>query len=104
MPASVFDLFQTVCIDSTASLEPFMKRKIVICMGSSCFARGNEENLRVIEDFLKSNNLQAEVLLSGRCCAGICSEGPNIIIDDTTYSHVSKEALIDILNREFIAK
>ena len=36
-----------------------MKRKIVICMGSSCFARGNEENLRVIEDFLKSNNLQA---------------------------------------------
>ena len=81
-----------------------MKRKIVICMGSSCFARGNEENLRVIEDFLKSNNLQAEVLLSGRCCAGICSEGPNIIIDDTTYSHVSKEALIDILNREFLAK
>ena len=82
----------------------FMKRKIVICMGSSCFARGNEENLRVIEDFLKSNNLQAEVLLSGRCCAGICSEGPNIIIDETTYSHVSKEALIDILNREFLAK
>ena len=87
-----------------AYLEPFMKRKIVICMGSSCFARGNEENLRVIEDFLKSNNLQADVLLSGRCCAGICSEGPNIIIDDTTYSHVSKEALIDILNREFLAK
>ena len=43
-----------------------MKRKIVICMGSSCFARGNEENLRVIEDFLKSNNLQTDVLLSGR--------------------------------------
>ena len=37
-----------------------MKRKIVICMGSSCFARGNEENLRVIEDFLKSNNLQVK--------------------------------------------
>ena len=49
-----------------------MKRKIVICMGSSCFARGNEENLRVIEDFLKSNHLEADVLLSGRCCAGIC--------------------------------
>ena len=99
----VFDLLSNVYIEFTAQLEPFMKRKIVICMGSSCFARGNEENLRVIEDFLKSNNLQADVLLSGRCCAGICSEGPNIIIDDTTYSHVSREALIDILNREFLA-
>ena len=42
-----------------------MKRKIVICMGSSCFARGNEENLRVIEDFLKSNHLEADVLIFG---------------------------------------
>ena len=28
-----------------------MKPKIVICMGSSCFSRGNEENLKVVEDF-----------------------------------------------------
>ena len=41
--------------------------------------------------------------MSGRCCAGLCAEGPNLIIDETTYSHVSKEALIDILNREFLA-
>ena len=25
-----------------------MKPKIVICMGSSCFSRGNEENLKVV--------------------------------------------------------
>ena len=29
--------------------------EIVICMGSSCFARGNEENLRIIESFIAEN-------------------------------------------------
>lgn len=28
-------------------------KKILICMGSSCFARENRENLQVIEEFLR---------------------------------------------------
>ena len=39
-----------------------MATEIVICMGSSCFARGNEVNLRIIEDFLRENGLEAEMI------------------------------------------
>ncbi len=78
-----------------------MSIKIVICMGSSCFARGNEKNLKVIEQFLKDNNLKDEVELAGSCCEGNCAEGPNIIIDGKTYPRMEKGALIDILNKKF---
>ncbi len=76
--------------------------EIVICMGSSCFARGNEENLRLIEAFLAENHLEDRVQLSGRCCMGQCAEGPNIIIDGVFYHRLGKEALIDLLNEKFI--
>lgn len=69
-------------------------------MGSSCFARGNEENLRVIENFLAENCCEDKVALSGRCCIGNCAEGPNVIINGTEYHHIGREALIDILNEK----
>ncbi|MDD2404465.1 MAG: (2Fe-2S) ferredoxin domain-containing protein [Victivallaceae bacterium] len=78
-----------------------MATKIVICMGSSCFARGNDKNLRIIEQFLKDNHFKAEIELSGSGCEGRCSEGPNIIIDGTCYHRMEKGALIDVLNRKF---
>lgn len=75
--------------------------KIVICMGSSCFARGNEENLRVIEHFIEQNDVDAQIELSGKCCVGDCSDGPNIIIDGVCHHRVGKEMLIDILTEKF---
>ena len=37
------------------------KPKIVICMGSSCFARGNEKTVEVCESFLAARGLKDEV-------------------------------------------
>ena len=57
------------------------KPKIVVCLGSSCFARGNEENIRVVEAYLEENSYQddVDVELSGTLCQGRCAEGPNVI-------------------------
>lgn len=74
-----------------------MKHSITICMGSSCFARGNEKNLRVLQEFLKKNQMEADVELSANRCAGECSIGPNILIDGESYHHLDSEALIDLL-------
>ena len=75
-----------------------MKNRIVICMGSSCFARGNEKNLRLIENYLERNNLAAEVNLAGSPCEGKCSMGPNIVINDECFHQVDQETLIDLLD------
>ena len=75
-----------------------MKNHIVICMGSSCFARGNEKNLRIIEEYLSAHALEGEVSLSGSCCEGKCSCGPNIVINGEIYHNVDGGTLIDLLN------
>jgi NADH:ubiquinone oxidoreductase subunit E len=76
------------------------KLKITVCMGSSCFARGNGANLEVIEEYLQHHGLEAEVDLSGTRCEGRCAEGPNLIVNDRAFERVDRETLLDIL-REF---
>ena len=71
--------------------------EIVVCMGSSCFARGNDENLKFIENYIKENKLEANVKLSGSRCENKCAFGPNIIIDGKFYQEVDVEKLKEIL-------
>lgn len=74
-----------------------MTTKITVCMGSSCFARGNDRNLELIENYIKNNGLNAEVELSGARCEGRCATGPNIIIDGVEYHEVDEEKLNELL-------
>ncbi len=74
---------------------------IVICMGSSCFARGNRTNLEVAEQFLAEHGLKAEIRLAGSRCADECRKGPNVIINGVAHHGVDSGALIDLLNAAF---
>ncbi len=76
-----------------------MAHLIKICMGSSCFARGNAKNLQLIQSFLDQNNIKAEIELVGMRCCNRCAVGPNITIDDKEYHHVDNEMLLDILEK-----
>ena len=71
--------------------------KITVCMGSSCFARGNDQNLEFIEKYIKENGLEAEIELAGNRCEGKCATGPNIIIDGVEYTEMNEEKLEKIL-------
>ena len=54
---------------------------ITLCMGSSCFSRGNGKNLPRIQQFLKSSGLGTRVALKGCRCGNVCSGGPNLWVD-----------------------
>jgi len=73
------------------------KTTITVCMGSSCFARGNAENLEYIENYVKENNLDINIELCGSRCENKCAQGPNILINEKMYHNVSKETLKTIL-------
>lgn len=77
------------------------KRRIRICMGSSCFSRGNKQNLPIIQQFLDENGISAEVEITGSLCRELCSQGPMITIDDRDYFHTDPSALISLLKQEF---
>lgn len=77
------------------------KRTIKICLGSSCFSRGNSANVKVIKQFIQDNTLDAELTFTGRLCENMCSRGPVIVIDEKVYENVNLSRLYKILKEEF---
>ncbi len=74
-----------------------MSLKIRICMGSSCFRRGNRKNLEFIESYMDDHGCVADVELVGSRCEEQCRKGPNIQINGKMFHEVTQEMLHDIL-------
>lgn len=75
------------------------KLVVAVCMGSSCYLRGNKENLIIVQDYIEKNNLQCYVLLKGELCQNKCTKGPIIEIQNKSYSGVQPETIVDLLDR-----
>jgi NADH:ubiquinone oxidoreductase subunit E len=81
-----------------------MKPRIKICMGSSCFQRGNKKNLDYIEAYLLEHRCTAVVELVGSRCENACRKGPNLEINGRAYHGVNQEILADLLEQLFEEK
>lgn len=75
-----------------------MTTEIKICMGSACFAKGNQENLEYIKEYIEENNLDSEITIVGALCENKCDMGPRIIINDKEYTNVTKEKIKEVLD------
>jgi NADH:ubiquinone oxidoreductase subunit E len=75
--------------------------ELVICLGSSCFARGNKKILESIQRYIKENQLDGRVKFRGNHCFGKCNKGPILKIGENIYEQVSQENLMAILDKEF---
>ena len=77
------------------------KPRIVICIGSSCFSRGNTKNVETAEKYLEENGYKDEVDvdLSGSRCQGRCADGPIVVIDDRVYTKVDTGLMLDLLRQ-----
>ncbi len=74
---------------------------MVICLGSSCFARGNKGLLKTITQYIKDNNLQDRVNFHGGHCFGHCADGPILKVDEVMYTNVDDLRALEILNNTF---
>jgi NADH:ubiquinone oxidoreductase subunit E len=79
-------------------MTPDQLASITICMGSSCFSRGNNRNIEVIQDYLASEKLPPGVELTGHLCQGHCRVGPNVTINGKMYHEVDPIVIIGLLN------
>ena len=79
-------------------MTPESPTNITICMGSSCFSRGNNRNIEVIQDYLATQKLPPGVELSGHLCQGHCKSGPNVTIGGKMYHEVDPIVIIGLLN------
>ncbi len=80
------------------------KVTVELCMGSSCFSRGNSQALANLENYISENNLEDRVELIGHLCMGACASGPNIKIGDIQYSGVNPDCIVDLLTQALNAE
>ena len=75
------------------------KIQITLCLGSSCFAHGNQEIIPLIKKYIEKNNISDKVEFKGDHCFSNCSEGPNMYVGTKLCQQISKKNLNEILDQ-----
>jgi NADH:ubiquinone oxidoreductase subunit E len=70
---------------------------VVVCLGSSCFARGNAQNLATIEAYLANHGMRNSVRVTGCLCQDECKRGPNLVVHGDHMHETSPARLHEIL-------
>ena len=71
--------------------------EVKLCMGSSCFSRGNNTALKLLQDYVGNQGLQDNVVISGSLCEELCNTGPHMFVDGEHYCNVDPSTVIDLL-------
>jgi NADH:ubiquinone oxidoreductase subunit E len=74
------------------------KVDITICLGSSCFSRGNRDLVSFVQDYIADNNLHERTNFKGGHCFGACNKGPVVLINGEPHYALTREKLSDLLN------
>ena len=81
-------------------MENENKIDIRICLGSSCFSRGNGRILQIVKKYLSDNELSDKVFFHGDLCTGNCEHGPIIKINSVSFTEITEAEIIDLLDKE----
>ena len=76
-------------------------KEVVICLGSSCFARGNKQLVKIVNDYLRDRNLLNEVRFHGERCFGQCAVGPSLKLNRVIKERLDEETVIAVLDEFF---
>ncbi|MBK7029460.1 MAG: NAD(P)H-dependent oxidoreductase subunit E [Bacteroidales bacterium] len=79
------------------------KKEIVICLGSSCFARGNKQLVKFISDYLRDRNLLNDVKFHGERCFGHCFKGLVFKIEHEIHEKIDEEKILGLLDDFFLS-
>ncbi len=77
---------------------------ITLCLGSSCFTRGNNKILAILQKHIAEHELGERVFLRGQLCEEKCQRGPRMSINDTVYEHINPDTVLDILHHHLEAE
>jgi len=77
------------------------KIDLQICLGSSCFSRGNKKIVKVVEEYIKANNLSGRVYFHGGHCFSKCEQGPTLLADGKYFHQLTEESVKEVLDKLF---
>ncbi len=72
---------------------------VEICVGSSCHLKGAPDIVALLEDAVKQNQLESDVILSGSFCTGKCNrEGVTVSVNDEIYTGITVQNFREFWN------
>lgn len=78
---------------------------VEVCVGSSCHLKGAPDIVELLQEAVKREHLEDDVVLSGSFCTGKCNRiGVTITVDDEIFTGITKENFNEFWNDKIMKK
>ncbi|MBQ6634280.1 MAG: NAD(P)H-dependent oxidoreductase subunit E, partial [Ruminococcus sp.] len=76
------------------------RKQVLVCGGTGCTSSGSKKIIEALENELKAQGLDKEVLVVRTGCFGLCSLGPIVIVypEGTFYAQATPEGIVRIVD------
>lgn len=81
-----------------------MKKKLFVCVGSSCHIKGSYFVLQRLKAIIEEKNLSEKIELVASFCLGKCAEGVSMKFGDEFILNATKDNIDDIFDKEIVTR
>ncbi len=80
------------------------RKQVLVCGGTGCTSSGSKKVLAALEESLKENGIEDEILVVRTGCFGLCSLGPIMIVypEGSFYSQATPEGVKRIVKEHLV--
>ncbi len=76
---------------------------IQVCIGSSCYLKGSEDIVSLLQEKIGEYNLEDKITLTGSFCLGKCNRlGVTVQVDDDIYTGITKETFPEFFRNNIL--
>ena len=78
---------------------------IKVCVGSSCYLKGSQDIVLLLQKAMAEHNLQDKITLQGSLCIGKCNRiGVTVQIDEEIHVGITTENFSEFFNQHILTK
>lgn len=77
---------------------------VEVCIGSACHLKGAYEVVNILDDLVKKNRFEDEVIVKGAFCLGHCTEAVSVRVDKDKIYSVQPETSKEFFEEEIRKK
>lgn len=76
---------------------------VQVCVGSSCYLKGSQEIVDLLESAVAEHHLEDDVVLSGSFCIGKCNRvGVTVQVDDDIHVGITRDNFREFFNKNIL--
>ena len=76
---------------------------VQVCVGSSCYLKGSQDIVELLEKAVEEHNIGDDVVLSGSFCIGKCNRfGVTVQVNDDVHVGVTRENFKEFFQKNIL--